>query len=380
MARVTDAGTEGTTLPEYGGQLAAALRRSIGSDLDLSDETPQGQLIGTLALAFTEADEAIIAISNALSLSHAVGRQLDDLGSIFGINRYQAARSTVTLTFSGTAGAIIPAGFRASDTVHQFETINDGTIGAGGTVDIAARSLEFGAIAAGAGTINTVETQLVGVSGVTNSAAATAGRLRETDYEYRQRYRARVGRNASSSLEALRAAIAAVPGVTRLAIFENATASPVTFRSRSIAANSFLAVVDGGTNAAVAAAIEAAKPLGIVSSGTVSETVNGETIRFNRVTAVPIVVTVTTDARAGFPPDGVTRMQNSLVEFIEEFGIGVGLATANPLYGPLYTIPEHSVSAVTAARRGGGLGIDQSNIPADNVLTLAVEDITITIS
>ena len=370
MARVTDTGIESTTLSEYGGQLAAAMRRALGNDLDLSDETPQGQLIGVLSIAFTEIDEAIVASANALSLTHAAGRQLDDLGSILGINRYQAARSTVTITATGTAGLVVPTGFRVSDGTNEFETIESETIGAGGTVDIDARAVEFGAIEAAAGSIDTVITQLAGFTSVTNANAATPGRLRETDFDYRQRYRSRVGLNASGTLEAIRAAVSSVPNVTRLAIFENATNQSVTFRSRSIRANSFLVVVEGGTDTAVATAIERSKPFGIETSGSVATSVNGETIRFNRVTEVPISVTVATDAQTGFPPNGVTRMQNELVRFVEGLGIGVGLESANVLYGPLYTVPHHAVSSVAAARVTGMDGIQQSDIPADNLLTL----------
>ena len=380
MARVTDTGVESTTLSQYGGQLASALRRALGNDLDLSDETPQGQLIGVLAVALTEVDEAIVAAANAMSLTHAAGRQLDDLGSLLGIRRHQAARSTVTVTMSGTAGTVIPTGFRVSDGNNQFELTASVTVGAGGTVDADARALEYGAVEAAAGSIDTLVTQLAGLTSVTNAAAATPGRLRERDFDYRQRYRSRVGRNASGTLEAIRAAVSAVSGVERLVIFENPTASSVTFRSRTIRAHSFLAVVDGGATADVAAAIERSKPFGIESSGSVATTVNGETIRFNRVTAVPISVTVSTDAGPGFPADGVSRMQNELVAFVGRLGIGVGLESANTLYGPLYSVPNHTVSSVAAARVTGMDGIQQGDIPADNVLTLDVEDITITLS
>ena len=89
MARVTAQGIEPTTLQGYIEALEAAFRSALGQDLDLAPETPAGQLVGTLALTLTEADEALVAVSNGMSRSRALGVQLDDLGSLLGIPRLE---------------------------------------------------------------------------------------------------------------------------------------------------------------------------------------------------------------------------------------------------------------------------------------------------
>ena len=89
MARVTAQGIEPTTLQGYIEALEAAFRSALGQDLDLAPETPAGQLVGTLALTLTEADEALVAVGNGMSHSRALGVQLDDLGSLLGIPRLE---------------------------------------------------------------------------------------------------------------------------------------------------------------------------------------------------------------------------------------------------------------------------------------------------
>ena len=89
MARVTAQGIEPTTLQGYIDALEAAFRSALGQDLDLAPETPGGQLVGTLALTLTEADEALVAVGNGMSRSRALGVQLDDLGSLLGIPRLE---------------------------------------------------------------------------------------------------------------------------------------------------------------------------------------------------------------------------------------------------------------------------------------------------
>ena len=89
MARVTAHGIEPTTLQGYIDALEAAFRSALGQDIDLAPETPAGQLVGTLALTLTEADEALVAVGNGMSRSRALGVQLDDLGSLLGIPRLE---------------------------------------------------------------------------------------------------------------------------------------------------------------------------------------------------------------------------------------------------------------------------------------------------
>ncbi len=146
MARVTAQGIEPTTLQGYIEALEAAFRSALGQDIDLAPETPAGQLVGTLALTLTEADEALVAVGNGMSRSRALGVQLDDLGSLLGIPRlegetddeYRArygrlvARNTTgsaeailaaVLSVEGVTDALIRENATAAEVTEQGKTI-----------------------------------------------------------------------------------------------------------------------------------------------------------------------------------------------------------------------------------------------------------------
>ena len=130
MARVTAQGIEPTTLQGYIDALEAAFRSALGQDLDLAPETPGGQLVGTLALTLTEADEALVAVGNGMSHSRALGAQLDDLGSLLGIPRLEGEADDeyrarygwlVARNATGSAEAILAA-------VLSVESVTDALI------------------------------------------------------------------------------------------------------------------------------------------------------------------------------------------------------------------------------------------------------------
>ena len=58
----------------------------------------------------TEGEEGALHAVNGLDRDRAVGYQLDALGSLFDIPRLGAAKSIVTVTFSGDPGAAVREG------------------------------------------------------------------------------------------------------------------------------------------------------------------------------------------------------------------------------------------------------------------------------
>ena len=269
MARVTPQGIEPTTLQGYIDTLESAFRSALGSDLDLAPETPQSQLIGTLALTLAAADEALVAVGNGMSRSRALGAQLDDLGSLLGVPRLEG----------------------------------------------------------------------------------------ESDDEYRARYGRLTMRNARGLVEAILAAVLEVEGVTDALARENATGAAVTVQGKSIGAHSVCVVVDGGTDADVAAAIARSKPVGTGTSGNTSVGVahsGGWTvpIEFSRVSAVPIMVTMELTLDRDFPSDGTARVIQQVLAHVSMLPLAQHLETQR-LLADLLSIPGHTVPSLGIGRKAG---------------------------
>ena len=382
MAVVTPAGIEPTTLEQYVDRLGAAFRSALGDDLDLAAESPQGQILTALALRLVEVDEAIVAVGNGMSRQRAIGSQLDDLGSLLGVARIVEARSTVTVTLAGQAGTTIAAGTRARTTDGDvFATIFQVVIPSGGSVTATMRAVEPGPVPAPAATLTSVVDLVAGWETVTNAAAASLGRLAETDEEYRARYALVTARNARGSLEAVRAALLEVEGVRAVGVAENDSATAVTRQTVVISAHGIYAVVEGGANENVAAAIARTKSAGATTSGAVSvtHTYRGGTtgtIRFSRPIELALEVSIDIAPRADFPSNGVTRIIRGLVAHVAQLGIGQALDTRRMLT-PVQAVPGHTVTSFTATREDNG---STSNVALNAKFTLDSGDVTVTVT
>ena len=380
MAIVSDQGITATTRNGYLTLLNAQFRAALGSELDLSTPTPQGQLIGVLAETFSDIDQAIVAMANGFSLAAATGRQLDDIASLFGMYRLSATRSEVTATLSGVAGTVIPAGSLAATTAGiTFATVSAATIGLGGSIDVQMRATALGEEVAAASTLTRVLTRISGWDSVTNAAAATLGQEVETDSNLRRRYRAILGRTSRTSLSAITGLIADADNVTAYRVVENSTSASITVQNIAIEANSILAIVEGGSDEDVATAIANTKALGIGTSGDQSAVIQGSTIRFRRPEELPIRVTLQTNARSNFQSDGIRQLTTGLVNYVSALDIGYGIGD-NDLYEPAYRIPNHVISSIAVARKSGSEGIATVDLDLDQKLTLAAGDVNITVT
>ena len=362
-----------TDLDGYVALLEAAFRTGLGADLNLATETPQGQLVGVLALAFAQIDELAVHVANGLDLHTAVGRQLGDYGTLLTLPRIDGERSTVTATLTGTPGTIVPRGARArTEAGAVFALDVRATIPGGGSVDALMRSAENGPIVAGAGELSRIVDAISGWTGVTNAAAAALGRDRETDAEYRRRYAGEIATHAKDALEAVRARVLAADGVTACLTRENTTAAPLTLQGIEIAARSLLVVVQGGAGADVAAAIAATKPVaGATSGDRVFDVPHAQgftiPIRFRRVREVPVTVAVTLTADpTAFPATGFATMRENLFQWFagmwpvpgpgifHQDGVGIGQAVdLARIQTPLNAVPGHVLGSVTVRRVAG---------------------------
>jgi len=394
MPLISSAGIIPLSLADYVTALTNAFRISLGADMSTTPEAPQTQIIGALALEMARIDEAIIHTAAGLNLLQATARQLDDWGALLDLPRLPGTHSTVVLTLSGTPGTIVPYGVRVRNAAGAvFRTLQSVIILPSGTVDANAQSVEPGEVHADAGSLTTQLDVAAGWTGVSNALAAVPGRGQESNAAYRRRLANLTGVHARDSADAIRARVLTVDGVTAAIVRDNPTAAAVTVQGISIPARAVLAVVQGGTDRAVAEAIAQTKPVGIPSAGTTSVTgvePGGNEISFTRVRPVRILVAITTAASAAFPPDGISRIQQRVEDWAVgqwssgagdfdtsglEVGEGINVVR---LYSPVNSVPGHTVSALAVTDAMGSAL--PSDTPLDALYTIAAADVAVTLS
>ena len=152
MATVSETGVAPRDLTGYKTLLETRFRDQFDSTLSLEPETPAGQIISVAALMLAEADEGLVELANAFSVSHAADSQIDDLASLLHIIRDGATKSTITATLGGVAGTVVVAGSRASTLAgEEYEILEDATIAADGNIDADMRAVEYGPVLTASG-------------------------------------------------------------------------------------------------------------------------------------------------------------------------------------------------------------------------------------
>lgn len=391
MAVIDAGGITPTDLSGYLERMETVLRDALGQDLDLAAETPQGQLAGLLALAFAETDELAVHVAAGLNLEEASGRQLDSYGHLLGVYRRIGSSSLVTASLRGRSGTAVPAGNRArTEAGDVFRLLADATIGAAGSVDAEMESVELGPVPAAPGALSIVATPTPGWLGVTNATAATLGRLAETDAELRERYRTAVSIRSSGTVASMRARLLEEPAILDAEVAENATDAPLDIRGVRLPAHSVLAIVRGGPDAAVWAAIRSAKPLGIPTAAPTGARVDADGIAFLPVDEHPTIVRVETLAGFGFPADGLQQIASRLVGWFagswssgagdfETGGLAIGESVdVTRLYSPINSVRGHTVQSLAILSRSG-LTLLPDDTPPHRLYTLDAADVSVSL-
>lgn len=317
----------GITAPSYSdilNSLIASYQAIYGSDILLTPDTQDLQLLAIFAQAISDENQAIIATYNGFLPSFAQGIGLSALVKINGIVRNVATNSTAVVTIVGVAGTVITNGIIQDANGNLWNLPASVTIPNAGTINVTATAQVQGAIIAPANTITIIYTPTRGWQTVNNAADATVGAAVETDAALRIRQSVSTSLSAQTPLQSILAAVANLTGVTRYAIYENPGESA---DANGLPPHSIAVVVLGGVQASVAQAIESKKSPGTTTYGTTSIIVVDPAgvpvnISFFILTQVQIYVSITIKQLAGYASTTTTEIQNDIVNFINNLPIG----------------------------------------------------------
>lgn len=380
------------------GEIEDALRAQFGSAINLSPQSAFGQIAGVLANEVAAAWDLAQAVYDATNPDAATGAALDAICAISGTVRRAATKSSAVVTVTGAPGTVLSQGreIGVDGSNDRFETTADVTIAAllawatttpyvvgdrrtrtsrvyevtvagtsGGTgpsgtgsaisdggvtwryigegtgaADVAAEATAAGPVVALAGDLIEIETPVSGWQSVTNLLDAETGTDEETDAELRIRREAELRRPGNATVEAIRATILDVTGVESCTVYENPTD---TTDGDGVPPHAIEALVLGGDDDAVAAAIFASVAAGILAHGTTTETVTDSQgidhdVGFTRPDEIEVYVIahVTFDADK-YPDDGDDQVAAAILALGETYPGGLDVR-ANALRAPVFAV------------------------------------------
>jgi uncharacterized phage protein gp47/JayE len=354
--------------------MEAKARGIFGDDIYLENDSQDHQLLSVFAKKVADSNNGLRLVYNNMSPGNAVGAALSSLVKINGLVRKPVSYSTCQVTITGTAGSTITNGV-VSD-VNGYKWGLPGIIQLiSAAITVTAVCQTPGAIAAAVGAITQIVTPRAGWISVTNETAAVPGLPVELDGTLRARQAISTSAPAQTPLEATRAAIAAVEGVSRYECYENDTNVP---DANGLPAHSIAAVVEGGVDEDVAEAVRKRKTLGCSTYGTTAVTVQdrygrNQTINIFRPGYIDIDVVIAVTALAGYTSATTAAIKQAAADYLESLSIGADLQPSALWYEAQSVMadirtPTFRITALTVCVHGGS--------PGTNPVAIAFNEVT----
>ncbi len=325
MAQVTEKGFISKTQNEYFAELQSELL-AIDPEWNLDPSTPDALKMAKDAEIFGNLDEAVQAAYNSKDPASATALDLDIVCALTGTYRSAGTASSVTLTLSGVAGTVIPAGSLVDSGINtnQWATDAVAAIAANGSVAVSATCQTLGAVDVNPNQINRIVSTVGGWQSVTNPSVATLGTNQQTDESLRIERALSVGRSGNNQIDSMIGELFAVNGVRRVRVYNNPL---TTADANGLPAHSIAPIVDGGENADIALAIFRKWAMGatLFAAGT-AVTVNDvfdkypsntADITFSRPVYVDQVITLNIFDDGTLPANVVSLIQTAIINYAE---------------------------------------------------------------
>lgn len=352
---LTNTGFDRQTFDEILEEQISNAEALFGDNIDTSDQSVFGKILRLFCSDAASNQELAEQVYLSAFPASATGVSLDRLCSIAGITRNPATYAQHEVTIYGTVGAIISMGFLVAAENVEFHTVQDYTIGAGGSVAAVVECNEPGTVGnVAVGAINVIVNPNASVTSILDTAVLAIAEDEETDYALRNRFSNALSGSGSNTYDAIKGAVLRVSGVESVLIQENDTDQTVN----GLPPHSFRCYVLAPTSTAqeVANAIFSKKPIGVPSVGDVSMNVydsggTAHTINFSWTQQVPIYVRATITTNGDYSSDSLTEIQQNIVNKLSAYTNGQNV-TATSLYGAIYVDGVTDVTSLTISSNG----------------------------
>ena len=383
----TPAGIQVQTFQEIYDELAAGYRAIYGEDINLAPDSPDGQRVAIEAQLVLDAQSFGALEYNQRDPDFALGQSLNSIIKLSGISRRPATRSQVDVVVTTDRPLTLPPDYAVEDDLGQaWSTFNSVAVSAGATT-VTLFAENYGSVEAAPSSVVNPVTVVIGVVSVTNALPAVVGVDEETDQELRIRRNRSLETPQSSSTGRMFTALASLPNVTDVVVYENDTDATDAL---GIPAHSLWVVVEGGAVSEIVESMVKNKTggKGMVGAvtGTFSETVsrpNGTTfviihsMTFDRPIFVPLLVRLdATFINVSLPIDD-EKIRQEVAK--QKFSIGVNLKTST-LYNLVFNAGDNFFPTNLEVSRDAGVTWAAGSIAAasNEKFSIAASDVTVT--
>jgi len=246
------------TLSQIVTELETGFKSIYGNEINLDENSPDGQMINLFAQAKIDILECIASVYNSFSPTNCSGIVLDQRCALNGIYRRAGVKTTLYMTIvtdrvvnlvGVSSGTGTP--FTVSDpSGNQFYLKTNKTTVNGSNTSVEFEASNIGDISISPGTIITIVTPTLGVLSVTNPGGALIqGSAEETDASLRYRRSISVSNPSTGYLEGLHGSLLALDNVTNVKIYENVGQLTDVY---GIPGHSIWPVIDGGDETEIA--------------------------------------------------------------------------------------------------------------------------------
>jgi hypothetical protein len=307
---------------------SAAYRGIYGNDINLDQDSPDGQMMMIFIQAILDVQDLIVQVNNQFDPDLAIGNILDQRVAINGIQRQAGTHTitniTVVVTQSVTLYGIdqdVAAPYRIADNEgNQWELLVTVAVPGAGTYVYAFQAVVPGAILSVPNTITVPVSVVLGVASVNNPTTfTTLGLNEESDADLKIRRQKSVSLSSQGYLAGLLAALENITGIVSAFVYENTTGST---DGDGIPSHSIWVIVSGAASpAAIANAIYTKRNAGCGMKGTQTFNVSQAdgsifTVRWDNVTAEDLFIKFTATSLDGVNPPNIAAIRTGLVTLL----------------------------------------------------------------
>ncbi|HAH8787748.1 TPA: hypothetical protein HIQ84_001902 [Escherichia coli] len=240
-----DNGLETNTFRDLFQELIDGYKGIYGQDIDLDQESPDGQRVAIEAQARADMEAALQWLYSQMDPDFNTGDMQQIISKLHGLYLRPGSRSQRDLKVTTDRPVLMYNGYRVRDQANQVWFIPQDVTVAAGTTAVTFFAQNFGKVTGLVADTFTQITPEPGVLSIISDTEAVVGRDEETPEEFRQRRNRSLENPATGSTGAIFAKVAQLPGVTDLNIGENDT--KINNDITGVPANSIWLIVEGGS-------------------------------------------------------------------------------------------------------------------------------------